>query len=275
MVDVSQNNLSNNKSLSDNSLSLWGDFNVDINFKDLALLFFPAVRNAMIQTRLLELYKVQADTMASILFKAKEIADKTGIKIQTLPAKFSLPVLEKMSLEMDDKEMQEQWAKLLVAAGKDYNSIHIQYSEILSQIGGSESRLLKEIFKHQNKDKFGRYYIGKATNLLEEYETNRNITQTAYEIRDNLKIRMIEIRGAGEYVGAEHDIHINVEYPERPVLEDLLFEIDYGEYSESTTIILERLNLVKIFYDSNSNLIALTEFGYKFVEELECVENKH
>lgn len=269
MIETTQNNLSNNKALSDNKMSLWGDFNIDIDFKELALLFFPAVRSAMIQTKLLELYKVQADTVASILYKAKEIADKTGIQIQTLPAKFGLPVLEKMSLEIDDTEMQEQWAKLLVAAGKDYNSIHIQYADILSKIGGNEARILKEIYNYQRGYK---YLYNDVKEEIKDYDEKCLIADAANAISGGMEVGdVIEDEGMYSLHRSSNtpEIHINVSYPENVTLYDRLYLFDNKVCNETGVSFLEQLGLIKKYIDSGDICLVLTEEGYDFINTLD------
>jgi len=72
------------------------------------------------------------ENIAKTLLHYYILAEKLGVKKQfNFPIKFGIPVFEKIGLE-EDEDLQKEWAKLLVAASEEYNSIHLQYADILS-----------------------------------------------------------------------------------------------------------------------------------------------
>lgn len=218
--------------------------------------------------------KFRLATFNAICEYANKIAENTGIQIQPTPPKFLLPFIEKASLE-DDIELQQQWAKLLVSAGKDYNPLHIQYSEILSQISSCEAKLLKEIYQHQNRDKFGKYFLDRANNILKDYENENLMGDVADKISGGLEVGSAVDMGEGEYYfdrSNAPEIHIKVDYPDRPEL-DFLFMPHFDYYSQDNIDVLERIGLIKFIENEHGPFLALTPFGYNFIETLEGVSN--
>lgn len=71
--------------------------------------------------------------------RAKEVAEKAGVKLKAPPAKFLSQFVDCCSLENDsDKQLIEWWARLLVDAGSDFQGKHIFYTNILKQITSRE-----------------------------------------------------------------------------------------------------------------------------------------
>ena len=99
-----------------------------------------------------------------VLHRANEISEKSGVELKPLPVKFLVPLLEKCSLEEEDSDLTEQWARLLVSASSGYNPQHPVFVDILSQIGPYEAQLLKHIWKRQHKSGFD-----KLVSLLDVY----------------------------------------------------------------------------------------------------------
>lgn len=258
-------NLSNNNVASDNlSKNTLINFNNDFSGLSNAIaMLFPSIRNAYV-----ERYKAKTAAITGQI--ALEIVNKLNLKTKAIPPKAALPLFEKMSLEHEE-EMYEMWAKLLVDTAVDFKSINTQYSEILSQICSIEASLLKKIYTHQKTDKFGRDFANRAKSLIEDYQIQNGIAQMADQIKQGMTIGGIDYLGE-DFYGNQHtgrDISIIIEDPDRPDLEEFLYEIDYLKYKEHNIIVLERLGLVKIFYEANADLIALTEFGYELIETLE------
>ena len=135
---TASDNLSNNEIASGNFnqntlASFEGVFN---GLEKSVGLFFPSVRNAMVE-------RYRAETFLKIGSKAQDIIEKLGLEVKPIPPKAALPLFEKMTLE-HEPEMYQAWAKLLVASAENYNPIQMQYADILSQIGSKEAKLLKE-----------------------------------------------------------------------------------------------------------------------------------
>lgn len=293
-----ENEINGNKIGSDNKVCLFGNAKLDIHLEELALMFFAPIRNAFIQTKLLQFYEVQAESISNILNRAKEIADKHGIPINQLSPKLGLPILEKMSLETDDKEMQEKWAKLLVAAESDetQNLIFVQYADVLSQIKGEEAKLLKLTYDEQSKmngfsaiDKFKEFSseinqqtfireilekieskLTRKSSLLGQTSTSINLTSGLFSLSKTFNFPYIK-KGDEEKIITNHkippmDLFIN----SKNILNSL--------------ILLKQLNLLEYYFlpervSKDSFIpkwgILLTSFGYNFVKTLEDIDNKN
>lgn len=83
-----------------------------------------------------------------VLTRAEQIAKEAGIEPKQLPIKFLVPLMEKCSLEDEESELIELWARLLVSAANDFESKHALYVGILSQMGSNEALLLGHVWEH-------------------------------------------------------------------------------------------------------------------------------
>lgn len=203
------------------------------------------------------------------IFKfAKEYATNADVELNPTPPKFLLPFIEKASLE-DDEYLQKEWAKLLVAASENYNPIHLQYKDILSQIGSEEARLLKEIYDWQIRDKNGEEFLAIANNLIKDYNDQWSLIEAVDAVNGGLEVEEIRTEF---YIGSPD---VSVKYPDNPKRPELdfLFAPHYDYYTSTSPEILERLALIKIIENEHGPFLALTPFGYNFVETLEDIEN--
>ena len=97
------------------------------------------------------------------LIRASEIIKENNMSVSEVPVKFLVPFLEKCSLENDDSPLVEQWAQLLVSATNNYNEQLITFTEILSQLGHEDAKILQKM-----KGKFVKYN-NSLGNFLELY----------------------------------------------------------------------------------------------------------
>lgn len=79
------------------------------------------------------------------LDRAREFARARGGLSKAPPLKFFLPFMENCSLEEDDDEVVDLWARLLVEAAREFKPGHLLFMRILREITGSEARLLRAI----------------------------------------------------------------------------------------------------------------------------------
>jgi hypothetical protein len=93
----------------------------------------------------------RARNMRQILEKAQLLAE--GNKIEALPPRFSIPLIESASLE-DDPDLQEMWASLLVSAARGTSSKYKIFVDIMSQIGPDEAHFLSELFPTDDRHLF-------------------------------------------------------------------------------------------------------------------------
>lgn len=181
--------------------------------------------------------KFRLATFNAICEYANKYAEKMGIEIKPTPPKFLLPFIEKASLE-DDIDLQKKWAKLLVEAGKEYNSVYIQYANILSQISGEEAKVLKDIYDIQKVKK------GVNTEKIYSFDFGeRNNTSNLYIICSSTTSEVFS-----------KDL--------KPSFEIVT--------SLETKGLLKKVITKSISFDY---AVYLTEYGYRFVEALEGADN--
>lgn len=83
------------------------------------------------------------EVAAAITRRAKIIADSHGMTLKAPPLKFLVPFYEKASTEeADDKNLVEMWAKLLTAAGSNYDARYLRFTSILSEISSEQANIL-------------------------------------------------------------------------------------------------------------------------------------
>jgi hypothetical protein len=79
--------------------------------------------------------------------------DKSQSRINPVPIKELIPLLEKASLEEpDNKDMIQQWASLLAHAATDREVNSALFSNILSQINGTQAKLLEIVAETVGED---------------------------------------------------------------------------------------------------------------------------
>lgn len=84
-----------------------------------------------------------------ILLKAKEYVEKNNISLKEIPIKILVPLLDKASLE-DDEKLQDKWAKMLVNMVDSENNFQNQiFPYILSQISFEEYEELKTLLQKE------------------------------------------------------------------------------------------------------------------------------
>lgn len=82
---------------------------------------------------------------AEVTRKAKRIADENGLALSAPPLKFLVPFYEKASLEEEsDSDAQLRWVNLLVDAST--SEVHPYFVSLLSEIEGSQAKLLRKVF---------------------------------------------------------------------------------------------------------------------------------
>lgn len=229
-----------------------------------------------------------------------EITEKLGLNKQfNFPIKFGIPAFDKIGLE-EDEDLQKEWAKLLIAASKEYNSIHLQYADILSQIDGDEARLLKEIYYSQIKKD--------GINALNEYEKAMADFHNGRTLKDSLRKLDSEISRKinGSSLNRNRnslDIKLSSAISFSPLLrygfplfiEGEAEKIDWGWGSPpsemftktnkftASLMLLQKLDLIKYNFESRSAGngsykprwgLLLTPFAYEFIKTLEEASNQ-
>lgn len=260
-IDVASNNFSENKLI---------NFDVDFNgLEKSVVLFFPSVRNAMVE-------RYRAETFLKIGLKAQEIINILSLKTNPIPPKAALPLFEKMSLEHEE-DMYNIWAKLLVSASVNYNPIQIQYAEILSKIGSEEAKLLIEMYKIQAQNISFKAYGAK----MEKFTRELNHFNTARTIFKQIEIAITDIisHHISRSAKMANPIYLYIKHKFKKIL--CRAEKDFRGYAndvfeitrlfdkkenENSIRVLEGVNLI---FNQEYFSPLLTNLGYKFITELE------
>jgi hypothetical protein len=86
-----------------------------------------------------------------ILLKAKDYVEKNNISLKEIPIKILVPLLDKASLE-DDEKLQDKWAKMLVNMVDSESNFQNQiFPYILSQLSIEEYEELKDILQKEKE----------------------------------------------------------------------------------------------------------------------------
>lgn len=189
--------------------------------------------------------------------------------LQPLPPGFLVTAFQKASVSEDDPDITEMWANLLIAAGSEFESRQMIFADILSQFGGAEARLLREIWKRfapdtADIDNWEQSYLSEALesdSLPEGPHDNSFAGELASDIHEHVS-RNFAVRLGNTRVSAVGGSNISV---------------IVGDASDSIhCLILERQSLLKPFehaknFDKFPDMIVglkgheLTPLGFEFM----------
>lgn len=85
------------------------------------------------------------DVLIQIAEKARARSAAEGKELHAVPPKLLVPFLEKASLEIDDEELRERWAALLLSASTSYDARMLSFLDILTRISSQEALLLEDV----------------------------------------------------------------------------------------------------------------------------------
>lgn len=86
-----------------------------------------------------------------ILLKAKDYVEKNNISLKEIPIKILVPLLEKASLE-DEEKLQDKWSNMLVNMVDSETNFQNQiFPHILSQLSLGEYEALQGVLRKENE----------------------------------------------------------------------------------------------------------------------------
>ncbi len=197
-------------------------------------------------------------TVALIMQKAQQFAEKRGLQLRPVPLKFAVPFIERCSLEDEESELTDLWANLLVSAATNYDHSHPAFVDILSQIGPQEAKLLRAMHKQvADKD------FDKLDALLTIYDQGTYWNSGPIKVSDDQSSNSFFIMG-----GSRHDL-------EKAIAVSSSYSTTIRQQNIQSLEILARQNLVVIASDRRkeddqdkeyfSVGAVLTPLGYDFV----------
>lgn len=110
--------------------------------------FSPASETLGLLGDAIRLARVEVATRVAL--RAKEKAEKAGLRLVAPPFKFLVPFFEKASIESEsDDEMQSLWANLLVSAATNVDQLSPIFIDILSKLRGVDAKVFEDIMSHE------------------------------------------------------------------------------------------------------------------------------
>lgn len=228
----------------------------------------------------------QEEVLAKIAEKTKEQLGGRPQLNNPIPVKFLVPFLEKASLEDFDSPLVDLWANLLASAATEYDSYHIHFVNVISQItaqqaeafeylvGTTDAKELSESMGVIDTHFTSSYVIQEEIKELYTYYCDDNGRKDAAEFQDYLKT---EIQRPGIYVlyisVTDFDnslVHFTKD-ENRPFYKDsdidfsVLEAIGLVRHIQSLHIDIERFNVLTAYYH-------LTRMGQYFADKCKIVK---
>lgn len=110
------------------------------------------------------------DVAIKIAQRAQELAVEKNILVLPPPLKFTVPFLEKASIEDPDSELSELWARLLLDASNEFQGIQLTYIQILSEISSAEAIFLANVASAWDPDYSLQHSSSIATEIADTLE---------------------------------------------------------------------------------------------------------
>ena len=209
------------------------------------------------------------------LQRAEEIARETNVTPKLVPLKFLVPFLEDASLEEEDSPLTEAWARLLVAASTEFDSVYQAYADVLKKLGPTEVELLDRLYregglgtKHEkvafDHETMRRILEIRLRSLFSELSEHEN--GLSFDLIGNLNVLL----GVHYAIAAR----VNTYFAEREIIAPNM-DVDR---QKKHLFILQNNNLVSFDRIEVGNplpayprrivleWVQLTEFGYDFIE---------
>jgi hypothetical protein len=89
---------------------------------------------------------IRGKQLVRIVDRAKLFTERHNLRSSHLPLKFLLPFIEHASLEDDDDELVDLWAKLLAKARDQFENFHLTCLNLLRVLSGREASMLRSMW---------------------------------------------------------------------------------------------------------------------------------
>jgi hypothetical protein len=232
----------------------------------LADLLSPLTEGAGYLGDSIRIYRTRAVIVA--LEKAYEFAKERGLRLGPVPPKFLVQWLENASVEGEEAELADLWAKLLVSASKRYKSGHISYVDLLRKIGSDEAKLLQYLAYDMDPDFSIRFHA-----LYQSKNYCKSISDMSKERKFKPDMTLGEALEMAEGVG----LQFNYRLLYMCEADGRFLATSFFKENEKAIAMLEREGAVKINTGEcdivgvsvQLSWLELSKFGFDFVWECE------
>lgn len=201
-----------------------------------------------------------------ILLKAKEYVEKNNISLKEIPIKNLVPLLEKVSIE-DEEKLQDKWSNILVNMVDSETNFQNQiFPHILIQLSIEEYEALQEVLLKEKE----------LALKHEELATIRVLNDDKYYFKPEtkkLKAEIDKIEQGGFWLSIEEFEVANItslglirQLPPKIIIE----EFQTGGIEKEGR---EKWHQIDAEYDPDNYGYRITELGRKFITMCELKEN--
>lgn len=200
-----------------------------------------------------------------ILLKAKDYVEKNNISLKEIPIKILVPLLERASLE-DEEKLQDKWSNMIVNMVDSESNFQNQiFPHILSQLSLAEYEALQKILQKENE------LAIKHEELASIQVLNDDKYHFTLKIR-KLKDEIDKIEQDGFYLSVEEYEVANIarlglirQLPPKIIIEE--FQTG-GDESDG----IGKWHQIDAEYDPDNYGFRITDLGKKFISSCELNE---
>ncbi len=214
------------------------------------------------------------EVLIEIARRARERLNIEGLQPKQVSTKFLIPFMEKASIEENDSELIDTWAKLLTTASQDYESSLVRYVSVLAELSSREVKFLHRIINGSRAEQdlsfladaplgFAEWYISRflARLLNNSLSKSKKVTGKRFQSALQRFISEVEVPG-----GLAMHVVVDDYY-----LQHSDFKI-HDPNDKAAMAVLESLGLLRnntITFDQDGKFcfvecVHLTEFGLGF-----------
>jgi hypothetical protein len=182
------------------------------------------------------------DVLLDIVTRARaKIQNRETIE-RPLPNKFLVPFLEQASLEDPDGVLVEMWASLLASAITDFNSHHIHFVSIMSQLSPKQGELLRLLVGTDSPHQFD-FARDNIQMFYQSHHIREEIVSAARDLSEKHDAAFVDMLKNAFNSPCVQPVHIFVD--NRFTDKTISVDVDYFDSDEVDYSILEAVGLIR------------------------------